>query len=79
MLDSLSSLRETFPQHTIIVAININKEIYSISGFEIYPNLKEKKVPTVYKRKTLIQSKVHKANNLMNSTEDYLFSTVPLK
>lgn len=77
MLDSLAGLRETFPKHTIIVAIDINKDLENIPGFNIYPNLKQKKVPTVYKRKTLIQSKTHKAKKLITSTEDYLLSTVP--
>lgn len=79
MLDSLAGLKETFPHHVIIAAIDIQKDLHEVPGYYVFPNLKENKMPTMYKRKTLLQPKVHRAKQLIQNTEDYIISTVPLE
>lgn len=71
MLDSLVQLKQTFPKHVIIAAINIDHNVEEIAGFNVYPNAninKNVKIPTIYNRKTLLQPKVHKAKRLIQET-----------
>lgn len=74
MMDSFRDLKKAFPNHTIIAAIGIEKDALKVDDYNVFPP-EGNKIPTVYKRKTYIQSRIHKAKILNQKTEDYFVST----
>lgn len=80
MLESLQDLQVRFPKHTILVAVNSQKQSILIPKYHAFPDVfsADQKISTVYKRKTMIQPKAKRAGDLYDYTTDFFLSTVPL-